>query len=69
MVKIPNRPGALERVPIISFEADAKAVDRGYNAFEYIKNDPDMANLRKDSDYKQCDSNFVPKTLEDLRLE
>jgi tetratricopeptide (TPR) repeat protein len=25
----------------------ARAVDRGYNAFEFIKKDPDMANLRK----------------------
>lgn len=30
----------------------ASAVQRGYNAFEYIKKDPDMANLRKQSDWE-----------------
>lgn len=30
----------------------AQAIDRGYNAYEYIKKDPDMENLRKDSEWE-----------------
>jgi len=47
-----------------AYEMLAAAVDRGYNAFQYMEKDPDMEFLRSQSDWKEKINSMIPVNVE-----